>query len=283
MLKRWSVLSLVLALIAAARVFFQSRTDIAVEVIALRQQVAVLKRKRPRPPLHPLDRLFWTVLRATWSGWKDALLVVKPETVVGWHRAGFRLYWRWKSRARGGRPRITEEVRVLIRRLAGENSDWGAPKIHGELQKLGFVLSERTVARYLRRIHRRGDPAKKWLAFLHNHREAIVTLDLFTVPTVTFRVLYCFFVIEHGRRRILHFNVTPHPSADWVVQQLRETFAEAAPYRYVILDRDSIFNADVTAFLKTTGAMASRPLDASATNFMSDSGRMSVAMPTRIR
>jgi hypothetical protein len=201
MLKRWSVLSFVLALIAAARVFFQSRTDIAVEVLALRQQVAVLKRKRPRPPLHPLDRLFWTVLRASWSRWEDALLVVKPETVVGWHRAGFRLYWRWKSRTRGGRPRITEEVRVLIRRLARENSDWGAPKIHGELLKLGFVLSERTVARYLRRIQRRGDP--KWLAFLHNHREAIVALDLFTVPTVTFRVLYCFFVIEHGRRRIL--------------------------------------------------------------------------------
>ena len=125
MLKRWSVLSFLLALFAAARVFFQSRTDMAVEVLALRQQVAVLKRKRPRPPLHPLDRLFWTVLRATWSRWKDALLVVKPETVVGWHRAGFRLYWRWKSRARGGRPRITEEVRVLIRRLARENSDWG--------------------------------------------------------------------------------------------------------------------------------------------------------------
>ena len=253
MLKRWSVLSLVLALIAAARVFFQSRTDIAVEVLALRQQVAVLKRKRPRPPWHPLDRLFWTVLRATWSRWKDALLVVKPETVVGWHRAGFRLYWRRKSRARGGRPRITPEIRVLIRRLAQENTDWGAPKIHGELQKLGFVLSERTVARYLRRIHRRGDPAKKWLAFLHHHREAIVALDLFTVPTATFRVWYGFFVIEHERRRILHFNVTPHPSADWVVQQLRETFAEAAPYRYVILDRDSIFHADVTAYLKATG------------------------------
>jgi transposase InsO family protein len=121
------------------------------------------------------------------------------------------------------------------------------------LQKLGFVLSERTVARYLQGIARRGDPAKKWLAFLHNHREAIVALDLFTVPTATFRVLYCFFVIEHGRRRILHFNVTPHPSADWVVQQLRESFAEAAPYRYVILDRDSIFNADVIGFLQATG------------------------------
>ena len=247
------MLPFILSLIAAARVFFQSRTDTAVEVLALRQQVAVLKRRRPRPPLRPLDRLFWTLLRATWSRWKDALVIVKPETVVSWHRAGFRLYWRWKSRWRDGRPRIKEEIRVLIRRLAQENSDWGAPKIHGELQKLGFVLSERTVARYLRSLQRRGDPAKKWLAFLRNHREAIVALDLFTVPTATFRVLYCFFVIEHERRRILHFNVTPHPSADWIVQQLRETFPEAASYRYAILDHDSIFNVDVIAFLKATG------------------------------
>lgn len=252
------MLPFVLSLIAAARVFFQSRANIAVEVRALRQQVAVLKRRRPRPPLRPLDRRFWTLLRVTWSRWKDALVIVQPETVVGWHRAGFRLYWRWKSRQRGGRPRITEEIRVLIRRLAQENSDWGAPKIHGELQKLGFVLSERTVARYLRRIQRRGDPAKKWLAFLRNHREAIVAFDCFTVPTATFRVLCCFFAIEHGRRRILHFNVTRHPSADWVVQQLRETFAEAAPYRYAILDHDSIFNADVIAFLKATGVKPKR-------------------------
>src|SRR5262249_34941666 len=209
----------------------------AVEVLALRQQVAVLKRRRLRPPLRPLDRLFWTVLRSTWSRWKDALVIVQPETVVGWHRAAFRLYWRWKSRPRGGRPTISKEIRVLIRRLAQENFGWGAPKIHGELQKLGFVLSERTAARYLRRIQRRGDPGKKWLAFLRNHREAIVALDLFTVPTATFRVLYCLFIIQQGRRRLLHFNVTPHPSADWVVQQLRETFAEAAPYRYIILDQ----------------------------------------------
>ena len=252
------MLPFVLALIGAARVFFQSRTDVAVEILALRQQVAVLKRRSPKPRLCPLDRLFWTLLRATWSRWKDALVIVRPETVVSWHRAGFRLYWRWKSRPRGGRPRITEEVRGLIRRLAQENSDWGAPRIHGELQKLGFVLSERTVARYLRRIQRRGDPANKWLAFLRNHREAIVAFDLFTVPTATFRVLYCFFVIEHGRRRILHFNVTRYPSADWVVQQLRETFAEATPYRYAILDRDSIFNADVIGFLQATGLKPKR-------------------------
>jgi transposase InsO family protein len=137
--------------------------------------------------------------------------------------------------------------------LGQENTGWGAPKIHGELQKLGFVLSERTVARYLPRTLRRGEAGKKWLAFLHNHRKAIVAFDLFTVPTATFRVLYCFFVIEHERRKILHFNVTLHPSADWVVQQLREVFADAAPYHYAILDHDSIFNGDVITFLEATG------------------------------
>jgi hypothetical protein len=130
-----------------------------------------------------------------------------------------------ESRPCGGRPRITPELRALIRRLAQENTDWGAPKIHGELQKLGFVLSERTVACYLSLTQRRGDLGKKWFAFIHNHRETIVAFDFFTVPTATFRVLYCFFVIEHERRRILHFNATRQPSADWVVQQLRETFS----------------------------------------------------------
>jgi len=142
--------------------------------------------------------------------------------------------------------------------LANENTDWGAPKIHGELQKLGFVVSERTVARYLRRLHRPGNGAKRWLTFLQNHREAIVAFDFFTVPTLTFQLLYCFFVIEHGRRKILHCNVTRHPTADWVVQQLREAFPEASPYRYVILDRDSKFDADVITFLKATGLKPKR-------------------------
>ena len=162
-------------------------------------------------------------------------------------------YWRWRSRPRGGRPRITQEIRDLIRRLAQENSTWGAPKIHAELQKLGFTVAERSVARYLRRIVRRGDPDQKWLAFLQNHREVITAFDLFTVPTVTFRVLYCFFVIEHERRKILHCNVTQHPTAEWIVQQLREAFPESCRYRYVILDRDSKFDAEVMAFLKAAG------------------------------
>ena len=159
----------------------------------------------------------------------------------------------------GGRPKVAGEIRTLIRRIALENAAWGAPRIHGEILKLGLAVSERTVARYLRRLQpRRGDPAKRWLSFLVNHREAIVAFDFFTVPTLTFQLLYCFFVIEHGRRRILHFNVTRHPTAEWVVQQLREAFPEAGSYRYAIFDHDSRFNPDVMEFLKATGLKSKR-------------------------
>jgi hypothetical protein len=244
------VLDLFLAFLAALRVLFHSRTDSSLEILALRQQVAVLKRKRPRPKLNGWDRFFWTSLRQLWPRWADVLALVKPETVVGWHRAGFRFYWRWHSRTRRGPPQIREEVRALIRRMAAENASWGAPKIHGELRKLGFALSERTVARYLRPLQRRGDPKRRWRAFLANHREAIVAMDFFTVPTVTFQVLYCFFVIEHERRRILHCNVTRHPTSAWVVQQLREAFPEADPYRYMILDHDAKFKPKSSHFSK---------------------------------
>jgi transposase InsO family protein len=247
------MIQLFIVVLGALRVFFRSRSDTALEILALRQQVAVLKRQRPRPPLNSSDRFFWTTLRRFWSRWTDVLLIVKPETVVGWHRAGFRLYWRWRSRPRGGRPRITHEVRDLIGRLAKDNPDWGAPKIHAELQKLGYSLAERTVARYLRRIVRRGDPGQKWLAFLENHREVIAAFDFFTVPTLTFRTLYCFFVIEHQRRKILHCNVTPHPTAEWIIQQLREAFPEPCRYRNVIFDRDQKFNAEVLSFVEAAG------------------------------
>jgi hypothetical protein len=251
---------LITAFLAAIRVFFCSRVDTSLEVLALRQQVAVLKRKRPRPSLNRLDRFFWTTLRHIWRRWSDVLVIVKPETVVGWHRAGFRLYWRWRSRPRGGRPKVSVEIRTLIRRMAAENADWGAPKIHGELLKLGVEVSERTVARYLQRLRRRGDPAKHWLAFLANHREVIVAFDFFTVPTLTFQLLYCFFVIEHGRRRVLHFNITRHPTAEWVVQQLRKAFPEAGPYRYAILDHESKFDTDVIAFKEEPSSRADASL-----------------------
>ena len=206
------MLDFITAFLAAIRVFFRSRVDTSLEVLALRQQVAVLKRKRPRPALTRFDRFFWTALRQLWSRWSDVLIIVKAETVVAWHRAGFRLYWRWRSRPHGRRPKVSQELRTLIRTMAAENSGWGAPKIHGELLKLGFEISERTVARYLSRLRRRGDPSKRWLAFLANHREAIVAIDFFAVPTLTLKLIYCFFVIEHGRRRILHVNVTSHPT-----------------------------------------------------------------------
>ena len=161
---------LIFSMLAVVRVFLKSRSDTALEILALRQQVAVLKRKRPRPVMNSWDRVFWTTLRRLWSRWRDVVVIVKPETVVRWHRAGFRLDWRWRSRRQGGRPKVSDEIRGLIRRLAEENRNWGAPKIHGELLKLGFVVSERTVARYLRRVRRGGDPSKRWLAFLQNHR-----------------------------------------------------------------------------------------------------------------
>jgi putative transposase len=145
---------------------------------------------------------------------------VDPETVVRWHRAGFRLYWRLISKVRThvGRKQTPQEIRELIFRMVAENATWGAPRIHGELLMLGFDVSERTISRWMKPAPRDPQPAKRWLAFLRNHREAIAAMDFFTVPTATFRVLYCFFVISHDRRRILHFNVTKHPTSMWIVQ-----------------------------------------------------------------
>lgn len=219
------------------------RHRLALECAALRQQLVVFKRKKPRPKLEAADRLFWRFLRKIYSGWADLLIVVKPETVVSWHHAGFRLLWRSRSRGTAGRPALSAEVRSLIGRMKCENSRWGAPRIHGELLQLGFDVSEASVSRYLRRLRPQGKPekAKQWLTFLHNHREVIAAFDFFTVPTLSFRTLYCFFVIEHGRRRILAFNCTAHPTAECIVQQLRQAFPDPCPYRYVVFVRDAKF------------------------------------------
>ena len=234
--------------------FLIARHRLALEAVALRQQLAVYKRKQPRPKLNGFDRLFWVIVRQIWTSWSEALILVKPETVVSWHRAGYRLFWKWRSRRRRqGRPKVTEEIRALIRRMKRENPTWGAPRIHGELLALGFEISEPTVSRYLRRLKRIPEESKasQWLAFLNNHREVIAAFDFFTVPTLSFRALYCFFAIEHGRRRILHFNVTFHPTSDWILQQLREAFPLPCPYRYVLFDNDAKFGNDVLKFLKS--------------------------------
>ena len=180
------MVQLCITVLGAIRVFFRARGDTGLEILALRPQLAVLKRQRPRPPVKACDRWFGMAPRRLWSRWAEVLLMVKPETVVGWHRASFRLYWRWRSRPRHGRPRIPREIRDLIGRRAMENPAWGAPQIHAERQKLGFTLAERRVARYLRRRVRRGDPGQKGRAFLANHCEGIAAFACFTVPTATF-------------------------------------------------------------------------------------------------
>jgi len=160
----------------------------------LRQQLTVLKRRRPRPALNLFDKLFWVAVSRLWSQWKQSIIVVTPETVVGWHRAGFRMYWRLISRVRGpvGRRPTPKEVRELIFRMVVENPTWGAPRIHGELLMLGFDISERTVSRWMKRAPRDGEPGKRWLAFLRNHQEVIAAMDFFTVPTIRFGVLLLF-------------------------------------------------------------------------------------------
>jgi hypothetical protein len=211
---------------------FCSRQSLLLENLALRQQLSLLKRRHPRPRLALFDRLFWLIVRRCWSGWKQALLVVTPETVARWHRAGFRWYWMLISKVRKplGRRPLSPAVRDLIFQMVANNPTWGAPRIHGELLMLGFYVSERTISRWMKRTPRNPDPAKRWLTFLCNHKEAIAAMDFFTVPTITFGLLYCFFIISHDRRCVLHFNVTKHPTTQWIIQRLREAFPfELAP------------------------------------------------------
>src|SRR6516162_3326428 len=207
------MVTLACAMVAYLRTLFLPRHKLALGSRRSSPATRRLERKQPRPQLGRLDRLFWIVLRRLWEGWSEALIIVKPETVVSWHRAGFRGVWRWRSqRRRPGRPQVNSQIRQLIRRMKAENPTWGAPRIHGELLQLGFDVSEPSVSRYLHNLNGCRDEgrAKRWLAFLQNHREVMAAFDFFTVPTLSFRVLYCFFVIEHHRRRILHFNATAH-------------------------------------------------------------------------
>jgi putative transposase len=239
---------------------FSSRQDLVLENLALRQQLLALHTQRPRTRLTALHKLFWVALRAFWSGWTKPLVLVSPRAVVNWHRAGFRLYWTWASRVRqvGGRKRVSKEVRDLILLMAAENPTWGAPRIHGELLKLGFDLSERSVSRWIRQAPRDPHLVKRWLTFLRNHREAVAAMDFFTVPTLTFGVLHCFFVIGHDRRKILHFNVTRNPHALWVVQQLREAWAYKQPQRFLLFDRDAKFGAEVVSAVRDMGSQPTR-------------------------
>ena len=189
----------------------RTRQSLVLENLALRHQLAVLHRTAPRPRLRPSDRLFWVLLSRLWSGWAEAVAIVQPETIIRWQRTGFRLFWTWKSRRHGpGRPAVAPEIRALIRRMAEANPLWGAPRIHGELHKLGLEMSQATVSKYL--VRRRTPPSQTWRTFLANHVGSLVSVDFFTVPTVLFKVLFVFVVLAHDRRRVVHVNVTDAPT-----------------------------------------------------------------------
>jgi transposase InsO family protein len=230
----------------------RSRAALELENLALRHQIGVLQRSaRKHPKLTPLDRLLWAWLSRVWSDWRSALAIVQPETVMAWHRAGVRLFWTWKvRRGQPGRPTLAREVRDLIRRMCRENPTWGAPRIHGELRKLGIDIGETSVSKYM--VRSRKPPSQTWPTFLKNHLQQLVSIDFFTVPTIRFQILYVFLVLAHDRRRILHFNVTAHPTAEWTGQQLREAFPFDQLPRYLLRDRDAIFGDD---FRKQVTAM----------------------------
>src|SRR6202040_3506576 len=219
---------------------FRSRATLEAENLVLRQQILVLRRTAPkRLSFNALDRLIFVGLYRLFPVVRSALAVVRPETVIRWHRAGFRAYWRWKSRPRSGRPRVPLEVRQLIREMSLANPLWGAPRIHGELLKLGIDVGQTSVAKYMVR-HRR-PPSQGWKTFLRNHADGIASIDLFVVPTIAFRLLYGLLILRHGRRQILWMGVTAHPTAEWIARQLTEACGWDYAPRYIIRDRDCVY------------------------------------------
>lgn len=242
----------VAVLLASVFTWFRSRLSMQMELIALRHQVAVYKQSISRPKLRPTDRLLWVWLSRLWPSWQQALAFVQPQTVIAWQKKRFRDYWRRLSRnGKPGRPTIAKEVRALIQDMWRSNPTWGSPRIVGELRKLGIHVAKSTVEKY--RPRTRNPSSLTWKAFLSNHVTDIVACDFFTVPTATFRVLFVFIVLAHERRRIVHFNMTEHPTAQWTAQQIVEAFPwETAP-RYLLRDRDSIYGGYVQRRLKSMG------------------------------
>ena len=222
------------------------------EIWTLRQQINVLRRTAPKKlSFCAVDRMIFVGLYRLFPKICDALAIVKPDTLVRWHRAGFRSYWRWKSRRRGGRPIVPVEIRRLIREMSIANPLWGAPRIHGELLKLGIDIGQTSVAKYMAR--RRGPPSQGWKTFLNNHADGIAAMDLFVVRTISFRLLYGLLIMGHGRRQILWFGVTSHPTAEWMANQLTEACGwEQAP-RYLIRDRDGVFGELFVRRLRSMG------------------------------
>jgi transposase InsO family protein len=248
----WAAATLVIAILRSVFALFRSRRDQALLELALRQQLEVYARRHRRPRLSPLDRAFWVALVHLWPRWKQALVIVKPDTVARWHREGFRRYWRSISLPGPGRPRISGEARDLIVRMAIENG-WRARRIQGELSKLGIRVSLATISRYLPKIKPDPEPQQRWTTFLRNHRDAIAAMDFFVVPTMSFRLLNVWFAVDDARRRVLSFDVTASPTAYWVSQRLREAFPKTPIHRFLVYDNDAIFSSAITEMIEELG------------------------------
>ena len=231
---------------------FKSKGRLEAENAALRHRLIILRRKvRGRVRLTDGDRLFFIQLYRWFPTILKAIAIVRPETLVRWHRAGFRQYWRWKSRSLGGRPQIDADVRALIRRISVDNPLWGAPRIHGELLKLGFAIAQSSVAKYM--LKRSGPPSPGWRAFLRNHALDVAAIDLFVAPTIVFDLLYVLVIVRLERRKLVWVNVTPHPTSEWIARQITEAFPWAEAPRYMIRDRDKAYGTAVTHRLRTMG------------------------------
>src|ERR1700680_4226543 len=230
------LLPFVLAILASP---FKSKLRLEAENAVLRHQLIVLKRRlRGRVRLTNNERWFFIQLYRWFPSILEVLTIIRPETLVRWHRAGFRCYWRWKSRRRGGRPQIDTELRALIRLMSLQNQLSGASRIHGELLKLGFAVAQASAAKHM--VKRRGPPSQGWRTFLRNHAQDIAATDLFVVPTIGFDLLYAYIIVRLDRRELVWISVTTHPTAEWVARQITEAFPWNEAPRYMIRDRDRI-------------------------------------------
>src|SRR2546430_4770792 len=249
--------TLLVSLLFAWPACFRTRAALQAEILVLRHQLLVLQRssRGHKLRLSSADRVLWVWLSHLWTEWRSALIVVKPGTVIGWHRQGFRLYWRWKSRHGEGRPSVSSEIRDLIGRMSLANPRWGAPRIHGELMKLGIHVSQATVAKYM--VRYRKPPSQTWRTFLKNHMQDLVSADFFVVPTITFRLLFVFVILSHDRRRPIHFAVTANPTAEWTTRtrQLLQAFPWESGPRYLLRDRDGCYGEE---FHEATGWLGIR-------------------------
>jgi transposase InsO family protein len=246
------MVALMCFILAVLALPFKSKSRLEAENAALRHQLVVLRRKvRGRAQLSNNDRWFFVQLYRWFPSILEVVTILRPETLVRWHRAGFRCYWRWKSLPQGGRPQIDTELRVLIRRMSVENPLWGAPRIHGELLKLGFEVAQSSVAKYM--VKRRGPPSLGWRTFLRNHAPDIAAMDLFVVQTIGFELLYGFVIVRIDRRDLVWINVTTNPTAEWIARQITEAFPWDAAPGYMIRDRDRIYGAVVTRRLRAMG------------------------------